>query len=62
VTGLAFEGDLATLVYPGHRYKDAYQCLRAAGRVRPQAGDPPAVAVISAAIQAARTGANEGCD
>lgn len=60
--GLVFEGDLATLVYPGRRHKDAYQCLRAAARVKPHAGDPAAVAVISAAIRAARTGANEGSD
>ncbi|HEX6854725.1 MAG TPA: hypothetical protein VF204_05470 [Streptosporangiaceae bacterium] len=57
---LAFEGDLATLIYPGRRPKDACRCLRAAARVTPQAGDPPAVAVISASIQSARTGANEG--
>ena len=60
--GLAFEGDLATLIYPCRRHKDTYRCLRAAARARPQAGDPPAAAVISAAIQAARTGANEGYD
>ena len=59
---LAFEGDLATLIYPCRRHKDTYRCLRAAARARPQAGDPPAAAVISAAIQAARTGANEGYD
>ena len=60
--GFVFEGDLATLIYPGRRHKDAYRCLRAAARVKPGPGDPPAVAVISAAIQAARTGANEGPD
>ena len=60
--GLAFEGDLATLIYPCRRHKDTYRCLRAAARARPQAGDPPAAAVISAAIQAARTGASEGYD
>jgi hypothetical protein len=54
--------DLATLVCPGRRHKDACQGLRAAARVKPHAGDPPAVAVISAAIQAARTGASEGND
>jgi hypothetical protein len=60
--GLVFEGDLATLTYPGRRHRDAYRCLRDAARVRPRPGDPPAVAVISAAIQAARTGSNEGSD
>ena len=60
--GLVFEADLATLFYAGRRHRDAYHRLRDAARAKPGPGDGPAAAVIRSAIQAARTGANEGSD